>query len=153
MIQPARRPVTASSPGKCPLATTAHVPHGLSAIPPRPDPAIVLPALELGALRSDAALMHVPVPWDSLLLCLRADSLVMRNLVGLRDYYRAKGFELVAAARLGPAAVRLGRTGGRRPRPQAGAGAVGQRVRATVAVAGPAIVNGRGSNLLQHVPV
>jgi hypothetical protein len=68
---------------------------GFSAIPPRADPNIVLPTLELSSQRADGAIMHAEPPWDSLLAGLRADSLVLRNLVPLANYYQAKGLQLV----------------------------------------------------------
>jgi hypothetical protein len=68
---------------------------GFSAIPPRNDQSVVVPTLNMASLRSDAALMHIEPPWDSLLAGIAPDSLVLRNLVPLANYYTAKGLQLV----------------------------------------------------------
>src|SRR5215510_6699213 len=66
-----------------PGATPRTFRMGFSAIPPRPDPNIELPMLEMSSARADGAIMHSEPPWDSLLAGTRADSLVIRNLVPL----------------------------------------------------------------------
>jgi len=68
---------------------------GFSPIPPKPDQATVLPTLEMWTRRADAGIMHVPPPWDSLLAGTPADSLVLRHLLPIANYYRAKGLEVV----------------------------------------------------------
>lgn len=68
---------------------------GFSAIPPRADFATLLASLEMWTRRADAAIIHIEPPWDSLLAGTRADSLVMRNLLGLVQYYRGKGLTVV----------------------------------------------------------
>lgn len=68
---------------------------GFSAIPPRPDPGIELPMLEMAARHSDAAIMHSEPAWDSLLAGVPADRVVRAQLVPLAQYWRAKGMALV----------------------------------------------------------
>jgi hypothetical protein len=40
---------------------------GFSPLPPRADPTIVLPALEMWTARADAGIMHVQLPWTAML--------------------------------------------------------------------------------------
>lgn len=48
----------------------------------------------MSSRRADAAIMHSEPPWDSLLAGVRPDSLVLRELFPLAQYYRAKGLTL-----------------------------------------------------------
>ncbi len=64
---------------------------GFSAIPPRADFALLLAALEMGRTRSDAAIMHISPPWDTLLAGARADSAVILAQLPLADYYKGSG--------------------------------------------------------------
>lgn len=68
---------------------------GFSAIPPRADFALLLAALDLWTRRADAAILHVSPPWAALLAGAAADSTVRLQHLGLADYYRAKGLDLV----------------------------------------------------------
>jgi hypothetical protein len=68
---------------------------GFSAIPPTNDFATTLRALELWTKRADGAILHVSPPWEGLLAGIPADSLVRGNELGLANYYRAKGLEIV----------------------------------------------------------
>ena len=68
---------------------------GFSPIPPKADQATVLPNLEMWTRRADAGIMHIPPPWDSLLAGTRPDSLVLRAVVPIANYYRAKGLRIV----------------------------------------------------------
>lgn len=68
---------------------------GFSGIPPKPDFAVALAALDLWTRRADAAIMHFEPPWDSLLAGFPADSAVLIQHRPLVDYYRAKGLSLV----------------------------------------------------------
>lgn len=70
---------------------------GFSAIPPRPDFPTQLAMLNLMVSHSDAALMLSEVPWDSLLAGTRPDSIVLRNQVGLADWYRGHGLRIVVS--------------------------------------------------------
>jgi len=44
--------------------------------------------------RADAAILSFEVPWDSLLAGVPAESVAVRNLLGLENYFRSKGFLL-----------------------------------------------------------
>ena len=68
---------------------------GFSALPPRPDQAVVLQNLELWTKRADAAIMHQSVPWGPLLGGIPAHVEVDSVEQPLADYYRAKGLRLV----------------------------------------------------------
>jgi hypothetical protein len=68
---------------------------GFSAIPPRADFDLLLAALEMWRPRSDAAIMHVDPPWDTLLAGYPADSAVIRLHQGLADYFKGSGRALV----------------------------------------------------------
>ena len=68
---------------------------GFSAIPPRPDFALLLASLDLWTRRADAAILHVSPPWTALLAGTAADSAVRLQHQGLVDYYRSKGLDLV----------------------------------------------------------
>jgi hypothetical protein len=67
---------------------------GFSGIPPKPDLAVALAALDLWTRRADAAIMHFEPPWDSLLAGFPPDSAVILQHRALADYYRAKGLSL-----------------------------------------------------------
>jgi hypothetical protein len=82
------RPITPSGPPR-----TFRM--GFSPIPPKNDQSTVLPNLEMWTRRADGGIMHVPPPWDSLLAGTRPDSLVLRALVPIANYYRAKGLQVV----------------------------------------------------------
>jgi hypothetical protein len=69
---------------------------GFSGIPPRPqDFPLLLASLEMWRPRSDAAIMHVDPPWDTLLAGYPADSAVIKVHLGLADYYKNSGRTLV----------------------------------------------------------
>jgi len=68
---------------------------GFSAIPPRNDFTVLLQALEMWRTRSDAAIMHVDPPWDTLLAGYPADSAVIKLHKGLADYFKGSGRTLV----------------------------------------------------------
>ena len=70
---------------------------GLSAIPPRPDLALLVTTIDLWSQRADMALVLTEPPWDSLLAGRPPDSLVRANQLGLANYYRAKGLRVVAS--------------------------------------------------------
>lgn len=61
---------------------------GFSGFPPVPDQAVAIAAINLAALRSDAAIQHVAPPWDSLLAGVPADTLVRRHEFPLQNYFR-----------------------------------------------------------------
>lgn len=64
---------------------------GFSAIPPRPDPAVVIQNLEMWSQRADAAILHIPVPFTELLAGTTATTIVRRDHVELVSYHRGKG--------------------------------------------------------------
>lgn len=68
---------------------------GFSAIPPRADFNVLMAALEMWRTRSDAAIMHVDPPWDTLLAGYPVDSAVIKTQLGLADYYKGSGRTLV----------------------------------------------------------
>ena len=69
---------------------------GFSAIPPKPDQAILLQSLNLWtSSHADAAIMHISVPYLALLNGVTAPQEVRGNELGLANYYRAKGLALV----------------------------------------------------------
>jgi len=65
---------------------------GFSALPARPDQNQMLQSLFLWSTRADAAIAHEDVPWDSLLAGVSPDSLVVRDVLPLVQYYRGRGF-------------------------------------------------------------
>jgi hypothetical protein len=68
---------------------------GFSAIPARADSASLIENLEMWTERADAAIMHVSPPWAALIAGIPADTAVTRNELGLANYYRSKGLEIV----------------------------------------------------------
>lgn len=68
---------------------------GFSAIPPRNDPSILIQAINLWALRSDAAIMHVSPPWAAMIGGYPPAQAVDTVEVPLANYYRAKGLKIV----------------------------------------------------------
>lgn len=84
--------VAPTAPGAGPPRTYR---MGFSAIPPRADFNLLLAALEMWRTRSDAAIMHVDPPWDTLLAGYPADSAVIKVHLGLADYFKGSGRTLV----------------------------------------------------------
>ena len=68
---------------------------GFSAIPPRPNEAVLLAALDMWTQRADAAILHVSPPWAALLSGTSATVAVNANELPLANYYRAKGLQIV----------------------------------------------------------
>src|SRR5512145_1731933 len=68
---------------------------GFSAIPPRPDPDIVVPGIDVWDGRADAAIMHVSPRWDALLDGIPAADVVEALELPLANIYRARGLDLV----------------------------------------------------------
>jgi hypothetical protein len=67
---------------------------GFSAIAPQNDFASLLASLAMWTQRADAAVIQSEAPWDSLLAGVRPDSIVLRNVVGLAQYYKGKHLEI-----------------------------------------------------------
>ena len=68
---------------------------GFSALPPRMDTAIVVPAINLWARRADAAIIHASPPWAAMLSGAPPAAAVDTVQVPLANYFRAKGLALV----------------------------------------------------------
>lgn len=68
---------------------------GFSAIPPRLDTAIVIPAINNWVPHADAAIMHVSPPWAALLGGFSPAMAVDTVEVPLANYYRARGLDIV----------------------------------------------------------
>ena len=68
---------------------------GFSAIPPRLDNTIILPAINLWAQRADAAIIHASPPWAALVGGVSPATAVDTVQVPLANYFRAKGLALV----------------------------------------------------------
>lgn len=68
---------------------------GFSAILPRNDTTIVVPALNMWIQRADAAIIHASPPWAALLGGVAPGTTVDSVQVPLASYYRAKGLRLV----------------------------------------------------------
>ncbi len=64
---------------------------GFSGIPPRANLLQAIAAIDMWSLRADQAIMHHEPPWDSLLAGVPPETLVVRENLGLAQYYRAKG--------------------------------------------------------------
>ena len=67
---------------------------GFSAIPPKPDEQLLLAAIDLWSRRSDAAIMHVSVPYKALLSGTSATTYVQTVDLPLANYFRAKNLRL-----------------------------------------------------------
>lgn len=70
-----------------PGATRSYV-MGFSGFPPVPDQTVAIAAIDMAALRADAAIQHIAPPWDSLLAGVPADTLVRRAEFPLQNYFR-----------------------------------------------------------------
>ena len=68
---------------------------GFSAIPPRLDNAILIPAINLWAQRADAAIIHASPPWAAMLSGISPATAVDTVQLPLANYFRAKGLALV----------------------------------------------------------
>jgi len=92
---------------------------GFSALPPRADTAAVLPTLTLAAQHSDAGLIQLSIPWQTLLEGVAAAVEVRIVRLPLVSYYRGSGKPITVAldvtdgldrAREDPALVAAGRS-------------------------------------------
>jgi len=68
---------------------------GFSALPPRMDPAIVVPAINYWSQRADAAIIHASPPWAALVGGVSPATAVDTVQVPLANYFRAKRLALV----------------------------------------------------------
>ena len=71
---------------------------GFSALPPRPDTAILLPTLTLTTQHSDAGLVQLSIPWTVLLGGIPAAEEVRVVRLPLANYYRGVGQPITVAA-------------------------------------------------------
>ncbi len=67
---------------------------GFMANAPRADFNLLLQAINLLIQHSDVAMISFEAPWDSLLAGTRADSIVLRQIKPLADYYRGNGLRV-----------------------------------------------------------
>ncbi|HET9251351.1 MAG TPA: hypothetical protein VFP58_04470 [Candidatus Eisenbacteria bacterium] len=70
---------------------------GFSGIPPRPDLAQAIAAIQMWTPRADQALILNEPPWDSLLAGVPAETLLRRDQLQLAQYYRAQGLRIVVS--------------------------------------------------------
>ncbi|HET9275068.1 MAG TPA: hypothetical protein VFN96_03235 [Gemmatimonadales bacterium] len=77
--------------GTAPSFPTRSYRMGFSALPPRPDPNVILPNLEMWSQRADAAILHIPVPYAELLAGATPVALIQRDHRDLITYHRGKG--------------------------------------------------------------
>lgn len=70
---------------------------GFSALPPRPDTAILLPTLTLTTQHSDAGLVQLSIPWTVLLGGITAAEEVRVVRLPLANYYRGVGQPITVA--------------------------------------------------------
>jgi hypothetical protein len=70
---------------------------GFSALPPRPDTAVLLPTLTLATQHSDAALIQLSIPWQILLDGVSAAEEVRAVRLPLADFYRGHGQPIAVA--------------------------------------------------------
>ena len=68
---------------------------GFSAIPPRNDTAIIVPAINQWAQHADAAIIHASPPWAAMLGGISPATAVDTVEVPLANYFRAKHLALV----------------------------------------------------------
>ena len=68
---------------------------GFSIIPSRPDVKLAIRSSEIWTKRSDAAIMHLDVPWALLLAGTSPEDALRKDGVDLEHYYRGKELKLV----------------------------------------------------------
>ena len=73
---------------------------GFSALPPRNTLADALRTIDLWSTRADLAAIHDEPPYTELLSGTSPDTILQRDKVGLVDYYRSKGMQLMYMADL-----------------------------------------------------
>ncbi len=80
-----------------PSAPTRSFRMGFSAIPPAPDPALLIPTMTLWMQRADAGLVQLSIPWDVLLADTAAAVEVRLARLPLVDFFRAHGLKIFVA--------------------------------------------------------
>jgi hypothetical protein len=68
---------------------------GFSIIPPKPDVSVAIRSAEIWTKRSDAAIMHLDVPWALLLAGTSPEDALRKDGVDLERYYRSKKLRLI----------------------------------------------------------
>ena len=68
---------------------------GFSVIPPKPDIKVALRSMEIWTQRSDAAIMHMDVPWALFLEGKTPEEALKRDGIDLARHYRSKNLKLV----------------------------------------------------------
>jgi hypothetical protein len=67
---------------------------GFSGIPPRADINLAIASIDMWSRRADAAIISFEMPWGELLDGVSPETLVVREQLGLANYFRFKGHEL-----------------------------------------------------------
>ena len=70
---------------------------GFSALPPRPDTALLLPTLTLATQHSDAALIQLSIPWQVMLDGISAATEIRAVRLPLANFYRGSGQPIAVA--------------------------------------------------------
>ena len=73
---------------------------GFSGLPPRNNLTDAIRTIDLWSSRADLAAIHEELPWTELLAGTSAETILQRDKVGLVNYYRSKGHQLMFMADL-----------------------------------------------------
>ncbi|NOT33256.1 MAG: hypothetical protein HOP12_03700 [Candidatus Eisenbacteria bacterium] len=68
---------------------------GFMGIPPAPDTALAVQALQMWVPRADAAIHHVGAPWDSMFAGVPLEPIILREIGNIANYYRSLGLKFV----------------------------------------------------------
>ena len=68
---------------------------GFSGLPPRNNLTDAIRTIDLWSARADLAAIHEELPWTELLAGTSAETILQRDKVGLVNYYRSKGQQLM----------------------------------------------------------
>ncbi len=87
---------SSSTPGPTPTpATTRSWKLGFSPNPARPTSASITQGIDLWSLRAELAIIHEEMPWTKLLGGMTPDAIIDAGKVGLVNYMRGKGMQLM----------------------------------------------------------
>ena len=90
-----------SSGGDAPPPATARTWRmGFSGLPPRPNLTDAQRTIDTWSPRAEIAAIHEELPWTDLLAGVTPDAILQRDKVGLVNYYRSKGLQLMFMADL-----------------------------------------------------
>jgi len=67
---------------------------GFSSLPPKPDQAAAVAAIQMWSARADAAIYHFEVPYKALLSGMSATAQITAEHLGLAQYYRSRGLAI-----------------------------------------------------------